>query len=88
MENAATILAIILAIALVVFIFFAVILTVLLLRINRQIKHIADKADLKLQGIGSLLPVVNKFTIPLGAVKLIIGLLKNRRKGETHVKRK
>lgn len=79
---------IILAIVLIVFLLLGIILAVLMIRISKQIKQIADKADLKIGTASSLIGGLGQFTTATTAVKLVLGLLTKMKKGKKHGERK
>lgn len=88
MEQAATVLVIILAILLIVFLLLGIILAVLMIRISKQIRQIADKADLKIGTVSSLIGGLGQFTTATATVKLVLGLLTKMKKGKKYGERK
>ncbi|MGO3701919.1 MAG: hypothetical protein ACTJG2_01870 [Candidatus Saccharimonadales bacterium] len=88
MDGAAGILVILLSIVLIIFLILLSFLVVLLIRISRQIKHIADDTERTITKANSLMMSVGRFTKPALAGRMVLGLLNKRRKGESNVKRK
>lgn len=88
MEGAANVLVIILTAAVAIFLLLGIALVVILMKINKQIKHISSKANIDLEEVGLMAFGPKKFTLALAAVKMGVGLLNKRRKGAKHGKRK
>lgn len=86
MEGAANVLVIILTVVVIIFLLLGIALAVILIKISKQIKHIADKAEVDIGKVGLLTFGPKKFTLALAAAKMGIGLLKKRRKGAKHGK--
>lgn len=88
MENGAQILVIILAVALAIFLLLGIALTILLLRISRQIKKITDSAERTINSAENTMSTVRRFTSPALAVKIVMGLVTKQSKGGRNVKGK
>lgn len=86
MEGAANVLVIILTVVVVIFLLLGIALAVILMKINKQIKHISNKANIDVGKVGFMAFGPKKFTLALAAVKMGMGLLKKRRKGAKHGK--
>lgn len=88
MDGAAGVLVVLLSVVLLIFLVLLTCLVVILLRISRQIKHIADDTERTIGKASSLLGDMGRFTKSAVAVRMIVGLLNKQRKGVSNVKRK
>ncbi len=82
MDSSATILVIILSSVLALFLVLATILAILLIRISRQIKQIAQKADIVVTDAGSVVSNVKKLTTSVAAAKAAATVIKNFKGGK------
>ena len=88
MDGAAGVLVILLSVTLLIFLVLLIFLIVVLLRISRQIKHIANDAERVIGNANSFISGFSRFTKPAVAVRIIRAVLNKRRKGGADVKRK
>lgn len=82
MDGAATVLVIVLSVVLIIFLVLAIVLAILLIRISRQIKHIADSADIAVKDANSVLSGVKNFATTAAAVRMAIRAIKSFKGGK------
>lgn len=82
MDDAAGILVILLSVILLIFLVLLSFLVVLLIRISKQIKHIADDAEKTAHDASTIMGGIGRFTKPLIAAKIVTGIFTKRRKGD------
>lgn len=82
MNDAASILVIILSVVLVLFLVTAIVLMVALIKLSRQIRLVAEDVEVTTSKMRQLTENIAKITSPIIIGKALIGLFKNNKKGD------
>lgn len=81
MNDAASILVIILSIVLVCFLVVAIVLMIALIKVSRQLKNIADDVEVTTSKMRQLTENVAKITSPVVIGRALMNLFKSKKKG-------
>lgn len=81
MNDAASILVIILSIVLVCFLVVAIVLMIALIKVSRQLKNIADDVEVTTSKMRQLTENVAKITSPVVIGRALMSLFKSKKKG-------
>jgi predicted PurR-regulated permease PerM len=81
MNDAASILVIMLSVVLIFFLIAAIVLMVALIKVSRQLRNIADDVNVTTSKMRQLTENVAKFSSPVIIGKALVSLFKNNKKG-------